>query len=404
MTSEPLTGWHKTLPRKLTSQSQGSLLIASVSGRALARAAAEAGFVPLVADFFADLDTQALSYRAYKVPGDLSNGFDWASLEPVLGALSQDAPSPIIGLINGSGFEDRPELLDQIAERWPLLGNDAPCVSAVSDPARFFTSLARLSIPHAETRLEPPRDLSGWLAKRLGGAGGSHVVPADERPTARNVYFQKVVPGRQISLLFAANGTRSIVLGISEQWTSPTDGKPYRFGGACQPARARRDIAQNMSELVSRAAQHFRLKGLNSADFLLDGDEAVLLEINPRPGRTLDIFANAEPALIRVHLDALLDSRLPTEAPAVDGATASATVFAPRRLAIPELMNWPAWAVDLPIPGERIDKEYPICTVLAGAGSADAARRLVQARTSDILAMLSANGALSNRDRVLAHD
>mgnify|MGYP001818638752 CR=1 FL=1 len=125
MTSEPLTGWHKTLPRKLTSQSQGSLLIASVSGRALARAAAEAGFVPLVADFFADLDTQALSYRAYKVPGDLSNGFDWSSLEPVMVALSQYSPSPIIVMINGSGFEYRPELQDQISERWPLMGNDA---------------------------------------------------------------------------------------------------------------------------------------------------------------------------------------------------------------------------------------------------------------------------------------
>ena len=148
MTSEPLTGWHKTLPRKLASQSQGSLLIASVSGRALARAAAKAGFVPLVADFFADLDTQALAHRACKVPGDLSNGFDWATLEPVLGALRQDAPSPILGLIRGSGFEVRPELLFQIGERWPLLGNDAPPVSAVSDPRCFFASLARLSIPH----------------------------------------------------------------------------------------------------------------------------------------------------------------------------------------------------------------------------------------------------------------
>ncbi|MET0301922.1 MAG: hypothetical protein ABW010_04740 [Methyloceanibacter sp.] len=35
-----------------------SLLIASVSARALAEAARRAGFTPLVADFFADADTQ----------------------------------------------------------------------------------------------------------------------------------------------------------------------------------------------------------------------------------------------------------------------------------------------------------------------------------------------------------
>ena len=360
--------------------------------------------MPLVADFFADQDTQALSHQACRVPGDPSDGFDWTSLQPVLAALCRDAPSPVLGFVFGSGFEDRPELLDQIGERWPLLGNDASTVSAICDPTRFFEALTRLSIPHPETRRDPPRDPVGWLAKRQGGAGGSHIATATGAMRARNGYFQRLAPGRPISLLFAADGARSMALGFSRQWTSPTRGKPYRFGGASQPVRVQRDVKERMIELVSRAARHFQLKGLNSADFLLGGDEPVLLEINPRPGGTLDIFSNAAPSLMRIHVDAILESRLPVKAPTVDGATASAIVFAPQPLAIPAKTNWPNWAVDLPKPGERIDKERPICTVLARAGSADEARRLVQARASDILSTLRANEAISCTDRILAHD
>ena len=39
----------------------------------------------------------------------------WQSLGPALEALAEAAPSPILGLVYGSGFEDRPHLLTRIA-------------------------------------------------------------------------------------------------------------------------------------------------------------------------------------------------------------------------------------------------------------------------------------------------
>ena len=135
---------------------RGTILIAAISGRALARAAADAGLDALVADFFADTDTQAIAVACRKLPGAISRGFQWASLALALDALAKQAPSPLLGVVYGSGFEDRPELLDQIAKRWPVLGNDAKAVAHVKSPETFFATLDRLAIPHPATMMERP--------------------------------------------------------------------------------------------------------------------------------------------------------------------------------------------------------------------------------------------------------
>ena len=120
-----------------------SLLIASISGRALAEAARRAGFTPLVADFFADADTQDAAHACRKLTG-MARGFRWRSLYPALSALAELAPSPVLGVVYGAGFEDRPELLRLISRRWPLLGTGAAAVARLKSPEDFFATLDRL--------------------------------------------------------------------------------------------------------------------------------------------------------------------------------------------------------------------------------------------------------------------
>ena len=81
----------------------GLLLIAAISGRALAAAARRAGYRPLVADLFCDTDTVALAERATMLPGDLQRGIDSARLVETLRQLAgRDRP---VALVLGSGFE-----------------------------------------------------------------------------------------------------------------------------------------------------------------------------------------------------------------------------------------------------------------------------------------------------------
>ena len=102
-----------------------SLLIAAISARSLAQSARRAGFTPLVADFFADADTQEAAHACRKLRG-IERGMQWRSLCRALDALADRAPSPIAGFVYGAGFEDRPELLKpRTRAKLPLPTNSA---------------------------------------------------------------------------------------------------------------------------------------------------------------------------------------------------------------------------------------------------------------------------------------
>jgi uncharacterized protein len=375
------------LPRSSQAEA-GSLLIAAVSGRQLAHAARRAGFTPLVADFFADTDTQAAAHACRKLGGDIASGMRRQSLLPALHALAALAPSPVLGLVYGAGFEDRPELLTLIARHWPLLGNEAATVARLKAPESFFAELDRLGIPHPATTSERPRKGAGWLAKREGGAGGSHIAPSRLKRDARSIYYQERVAGRTLSALFVANGRRVRVLGFSEQWTAPTPRSPFRYGGALRPASLRQSVERQIVSAVAAIARSFAVVGLASADFLVDGDDALLLEINPRPGATLDIFDSGAMPLMRLHLEAIREGRLPASRLKFDDAMASAIVYSPARLAVPPGTVWPDWSADRPKPAERIDKNRPICTVWARGSTRAQARRLVEERICKILSII----------------
>ncbi len=376
------------MPRSSSAKGR-ALLIAAVSGRALAQSARRAGLVPLVADFFADLDTQEAAYACRKLKGDIARGFQWASLARALDALAAESPAPILGFVYGTGFEDRPELLRRVAKRWPLIGNDAAMVGRLKDPESFFGTLDRLGIAHpATTCLKPPHGLKGWLVKRKGGAGGSHIGGDRSARKRGEVYYQERVEGFPASALFVADGRRAHLLGFSEQWTTPSKRSPFRYGGAVRPAKLVPAVKNAMAIAVERTVSAFGLKGLASADFMVNGNAALLLEINPRPGATLDIFDGDDAPLLKLHLDAVLRARLPRAVPNRAGAMASAIVFARRRLAVPLTMAWPPWTADRAKPGEIIDKERPICTVWARAGTTARAKSLVEARTKTVLAWI----------------
>jgi uncharacterized protein len=313
--------------------------------------------------------------------------------------LAKAAPGPILGLVYGSGFEARPQLLTQIAERWPLLGNDAATVARLKAPGAFFAELDRLGIPHPKTALQRPSRDARWLAKRQGGAGGSHVVSSRLQNGGANFYYQERVAGRPVSALFVANGGHGRILGFSEQWTAPSPRSPFRYGGAVRPAALSQAERTRMRESVELAVEAFQIKGLASADFMLDERTALLLEINPRPGATLDIYDSASAPLLLLHLDAVLKGRLPADPCKSKVARASAIVYAPQRVSVPPGMTWPEWAVDRPKPAERIDKYRPICTVLARATTREQARHLVEVRIATILAEIHKVGRGKRSER-----
>jgi predicted ATP-grasp superfamily ATP-dependent carboligase len=365
-----------------------AVLIAAISGRALAESARRGGYLPLVADFFADQDTVAVAEAHVLVDGSFVRGFDEPALMAALERLAAGhAPA---GIVCGTGFEDRPQLLTRLAQRWRLCGNGAGTVVRAKDPEIFAAICRSCNVPFPEIFLQPPAG-KGFVAKRRGGSGGVHV--ADHVPDASGrdgIYYQARVPGTPVSALLLANGASAVVLGFSTQWAAPAPGQPFRYGGAVRPATLPPDVAARLTAAACRLATALSLTGLNSADFIVDGDGFWIVEINPRPGATLDIFepggsATGDPSLFALHL-AACNGDLVDAAPRRDGGRASAICYAAHDITTPPRFEWPAWCADRPNGGLAIRAGEPLCTVHADAAAAADARALADER----LAMVSA--------------
>lgn len=358
------------------------ILIAAISGRALAQSAQRGGYQPLVADFFGDQDTLLTAKDHVRLAGALARGIEQDALLRALDALS--ARRHPLGIVCGSGFEDRPRLLERIAERWRLFGNSAAVVTKVKDPEALSAICGEAAIAVPEFCLEKPPHTVDWLAKRRGGAGGGHIKPA-EKAIRDRIYYQRKVPGIPISALFLADGVSATVLGFSSQWHFPTADKPYRYGGAAQPATLPAHIASLLTAAVQRLSRAAALVGLNSADFIIDDERFWLLEINPRPGATLDIFEPGQGSLFSLHVAACA-GRLPP-APCYPGrARAAAIVYAESDIPSFPALAWPHWTADRPQQGFAIKAGEPLCTVYGCGADATEARRRTEARCRQVLA------------------
>jgi uncharacterized protein len=363
-----------------------AILIAASSGRALAAAARRARYRPLLADFFDDSDTRGFCAANRLIEGGFDTGFEGESLIGALDELAKEATP--CGFVYGAGFEDRTELLELVAQRWTLFGNPPAVVRRVKDPVRLAELCVVLNIPHPKISARMPSDRRHWLVKSAGGSGGSHVAPAGAlRAAGEKIYFQRIAAGEPVSILFLGDGAKARIVGSSRQWVAPAPGEPFRFGGSLRPA----GLSPRLETRLRRATQAITaacgLRGLNSIDFLVEGSEYTLIEVNPRPGATLDIFEDRDGSLFRAHLDSSRGrlTRRPLE---FAGAGAAGIAYARREISSMPEFDWPNWTADRQKARSALRPYDPLCTIKARAAMPQRARTLVDARTNLILGRL----------------
>jgi predicted ATP-grasp superfamily ATP-dependent carboligase len=356
-----------------------AILIAALSGRALAASARRAGYLPFVADCFGDCDTVALSGAVRVIPradtlpvaGDLLAALD---------ELAKCANRAPLGVVLGSGFEGCPELIELCTKQFTVLGSSADAVRRTKDPATFFSLLDSLDIVHPEIRLERPPVSDGWLAKRIGGCGGIHITACNIANSNDATYFQKFVAGTAASLLLVAGRKGPAIIGASRQWCAPTAQQSFRYGGAVGPIRLADFAAQATQTAAIAVVRALDLVGLVSVDFLVsDSGLPSLIEVNPRPGATLDVFDDAPGTLFSLHLDACLGNAESRPAPKASPRAAAVLYADPGALRIGELA-WPNWVADRPRNGTWIAAGSPICTIMASGDDAAGAEQLCRRR------------------------
>lgn len=345
-----------------------SWLIAALSGRGLAKAATRAGLPTRGIDGYADLDTQAYSRAWARAPQTADYSLDPNTLLDQAAALCP--PTRCHGLVYGAGFESRPELLAQLAEGRRLFGNSPEVLAQTGNPTRFFPLLKRLGIPHPEVRYTRPRRALGWLSKQAGACGGTHIQPVLPNTDGAGRYFQRQVQGQSCSLLFLANGHTIFPVGFNRPLPPPPEAPgPWAYSGA---ARLGGETSRDFAALLDAAralTSALGLKGLNGIDVMIDQRDWKLLELNPRPTATMELWDVAPmPSLFDLHVQAC-QGVLPTSLPNLQGCLASAVVYAGETLQIPSDFVWPDWCSDLPAAGSVISPGEPVCTVLAAGDS-----------------------------------
>jgi predicted ATP-grasp superfamily ATP-dependent carboligase len=130
------------------------------------------------------------------------------------------------------------------------------------------------------------------------------------------------------------------------------------------------------------------VRGLASLDALVAGDRVVVLELNPRPGASLEACERC----LGVNLFALhhrtCAGHLP-EPPQPVGAAGTTILYAPKALRIPDGFVWPVWAADRTPSGVRIAARGPVCTLQAAGADTQAVRTALREREARLLELLN---------------
>ncbi len=354
----------------------------------LASSARRGGYEVAVLDLFNDLDTRTIAFVSEKVIGH-EQGLARFSKHDLLQAASRLAPGNAYpAVVYGSGFEDDTELLALLARGRRLYGNSVGVIEFVKDPLRFFPLLKALAIPHPEISVATPTAPAGWLAKKIGGSGGAHVIDASQIDCIdAKRYYQRFVDGKNYSISFLADGKRAHVVGFNEPWSIALGDWPYCYLGAINhvalPDSLMRRICRDLDTLV----REINLVGLNGLDFIVDGDNYWVIEVNPRPSGTLDLYdGDCAEGLFYWHIRAS-DGQLPDSLFEKKTIRAHAVVYTPSPLHLKEHVRWPDWCSDIPAPGSRFEARMPVCMVHAEGDRYETVKARVHHRRKNMLAL-----------------
>jgi len=334
--------------------------VVAVSARMLAELAAADGYQVTALDRFGDVDLRAVA------PGATAPSSD------ALAALAADIDADAV--VYGAGFENRPDLVSRLAEGRELLGTPPALLPAVRDPSAVGAAARAAGARAPETR--PVAELPGatgrgaWLRKPLQSGGGRGVRRWAGGRLAPTEILQRRVDGLSCSAVAIADGRRAAVLGLTEQLhRRPGFGW---LGNATPPRLPDAELDEldgQLRAVCDEVAARFGVRGAFGVDAVWDARHAWVLEVNPRPPASLELFG---PGCFEAHVRGARGLGLPSAGtlPATRCAKVKLVLFADRDLRAPDPGWWPeGLARDIPRAGETIKRGAPVCTLIStGAG------------------------------------
>jgi uncharacterized protein len=374
------------------------ILIVGGSTRAAADSVRRAGWEPVCADLFADLD---LRMTAEVIP--VQNYPE--SLPDDVAHVRAD------GWFFCGALENSPKILEQILKKGnsigPLLGTPPDGLGALRNPewlAKTLTSvgLKTLSIANQSS---PPVPDGTWLQKPLASAGGRMIrvwdASAARNPFPEPHYFQQIASGIGASVIFRVCAGNVEWLGSARELEAPSESAPpteFSYCGSFGPINELpATVEANLTKTVQALVDHVPLlEGFVGLDFRFDGDEVRLVEVNPRYTASIELLELSlgrsllNPQVMTGGLGGLSStaksqpssasapgSLLPNPKLNQKRIVAKQILYASESFVAPDLRRFVSgndpWTIplmaDIPVPGTFVERGWPICTVLTAEES-----------------------------------
>jgi predicted ATP-grasp superfamily ATP-dependent carboligase len=415
-----------------------ALTILGASVRAAAFSARAAGFAPVCADLFGDLDLQAVATveRVQRYPADFVDCL----------RRSPRAPWMYTGAL-----ENYRELVDELAAVRLLYGNRGTALAQARDPLFWSRALAEAGLPSPRAALSSvglPQDGS-WLRKPLCSANGRHIGiwsrqadhPPQDSAEREPVYYQQRMDGVPISAVFVAADGDAVILGVTRQllggdWRTALDGlrvngdvildahrdnaanstgtTPFRYTGSIGPVVLADEAFRNIAQVGRVFAKACGLVGLFGVDAILKSQDVWPVEINPRYTASIEVLESASALrtsarrsrrllAIECHEAACLFRQIPAPLGQSDEVLAGKLVYyssrdgnfttAAARWAAEQNLDRVRPAVaDIPAAGTPLRLGDPVLTLLADDVTASGVCSKLSRAAEELEAMLAAHG------------
>jgi predicted ATP-grasp superfamily ATP-dependent carboligase len=311
--------------------------VIGASARALAQSLAAQGHEVIAADLFNDLDLQriARTQRIVDYPHDLLKLID---------SVAADA------FVYTGGLENYPDLIDQLAERIPLIGNPGRVLRRVRDVSLLRDTLERGGFEMPETvQSLPDGGNRRWLRKSVSSSGGLRVSWASRggSPLRPGEYFQECIDGPVYGASFFSSGEGTQLLGVARQLTDCawTNAPAFQYAGSVGPICLAAGLHCEIVRLGQFLVSEFKLNGWFGVDFLVDANQHLwILEVNPRYTASMELLQRGK-------------------------LSGKVIFYAWNRLVVTSALSQRLYdrgdVADIPCPGSEISAGSPAFTVLA---------------------------------------
>jgi predicted ATP-grasp superfamily ATP-dependent carboligase len=371
-----------------------NILVIGMDVVSLATSATKAGYKVYGVDYFGDQDLKRVCHESLSIVkqtpgvtcGQLSTNFSpEALLQLTMRLLKKNA---IDATLLSTGLDDSPDVLFELNDMIPILGNHPYVIERIRDKMKFFQELERLEIPHPETAMAESFEEARKRAKDIGypvlvkpskGFGGVGIRkaqgPKELKQAFHHAYLidekvliQEYISGISASVSLISSNNETITLALNEQLLGVSElgqEEPFGYCGNVVPLVTNGSVMNRCKNTAEKITSHFGLVGSNGIDFVISKEGVpYIVEVNPRFQATLECVERVLGInMVEAHMKACLQGILPIIAKKTAVFCTRLILFASQRLVVPDLSVLEE-VRDIPIPEIIIEKGEPVCSIV----------------------------------------